>query len=161
MAAFYKYQSDFRYNRSTDLFIISQWKNLEMFWQQSVYWRNSDWPAKSIWYDKPQNLLDKLLRIGFSKNAISWYESYLAERHFTLEVANRVSKFANISCGIPQGSVLGPLLFFMYANDMSQAVKFDLYLYANDSCLLFQQKNVTEMQKQSTQKTSAISVIGL
>ena len=132
-----------------------------MFWQQSVYWRNSDWPAKSIWYDKPQNLLDKLLPIGFSKNTISWYESYLAERHFALEVANRVSKFANISCGIPQGSVLGPLLFFMYGNDMSQAVKCDLYLYANDLCLLFQQKNVTEMQKQSTQKTSAISVIGL
>ena len=38
-------------------------------------------------------LLDKLLPIGFSNNTISWYESYLAERHFTAEVANRVSKF--------------------------------------------------------------------
>ena len=48
-------------------------------------------------------LLYKLLPIGFSKNTISWYESYLVERHFTLEVANRFSKFANISCGVPQG----------------------------------------------------------
>ena len=44
-------------------------------------------------------LPDKLLPTGFSKNMISWYESYLAERHFTVEVANRVSKFTNISCG--------------------------------------------------------------
>ena len=37
-------------------------------------------------------LLDKLLPIGFSKNTISWSESYLAEHHFTVEVANRVSQ---------------------------------------------------------------------
>ena len=58
-------------------------------------------------------LLDKLLPIGFSKNTISLYESYLIERHFTVEAANRVSKFANISCGVPQGSILGPLLIMI------------------------------------------------
>ena len=71
-------------------------------------------------------LLDKLLAISFSKNTISWYESYLAERHFTIEVANRISKFANISCSVPQGSISGPLLFLIYVNDMSQAVECDL-----------------------------------
>ena len=87
-------------------------------------------------------LFDKLLPIGFSKNLISWYESYLAERHFTVEVANRVSKFSKISCGVPQG----------YVNDMSQAVECDLYLYADDSCLLFQHKNVTEIKKTVNQR---------
>ena len=59
---------------------------------------------------KHKILLDKL-PIGFSKNMTSWYESYLAERHFTVEAANQVSKFANIKCGVLQGSILGPLLF--------------------------------------------------
>ena len=95
-------------------------------------------------------LLDKLLPIGFSKNTINWYESYLAERHFTVEVANQVSKFSKISCGVPQGSILGPLLFLIYVNDISEAVECDLYLHANDSCLLFQNKNVTEIKKQLT-----------
>ena len=92
-------------------------------------------------------LLNKLLAISFSKNTIGWYESYLAERHFTVEVANRVSKFENISCGVPEGSVLGPLLFLIYVNDMSQAVECDLHLYVDDSCLLFQHQSVTEIKK--------------
>ena len=95
-------------------------------------------------------LLDKLLPIGFSKITISWYELYLAEHQLTVEVVNRVPKFANISCGVLQGSVLGPLLFLIYVNDMSQAVECDLYLYADDSCLLFQNKNVIEIKKQLT-----------
>ena len=65
-------------------------------------------------------LLDKVLTIGFSKNTISWYEFYLVERHFTVEIRNWVSKFAITSCGVPQGSVLAPLLFLIYDNDMSQ-----------------------------------------
>ena len=56
-------------------------------------------------------LIDKLLPVGFSKNTTSWYESYLAERHFAVEVANRISKFTNIECGALQGSILGRLLF--------------------------------------------------
>ena len=105
-------------------------------------------------------LLDKLFPICFSKNTISWYESYLAERHFTVKVANRVSKFSKISCGVPQGSILGPLLFLIYVNDMSQAVECDLYLYADDSSLLFQHKNVTEIKKTVNQRLQQY-VIGL
>ena len=101
-------------------------------------------------------LLDKLLPIGFSKNTISWYESYLAERHFTVEIASRVSKLANISCGVPQSSILGPLLCLIYVNDMSQAVECNLHLYADDSCLLFLHKNVNEIKKQLTKDFSNI-----
>ena len=67
-------------------------------------------------------LLDKHPPIGFSNNTISWYGSYLEERHFIVEVTNWVSKFANISCGGPQGSMLGPVLFLLYIKDMSQTV---------------------------------------
>ena len=101
-------------------------------------------------------LLYKLLPISFSKNTISWYESYLAERHFTVEVANRVLKFSKNSCGVPQGSILGPLLLLIYVNDMSEAVECDLYLYADDSCLLFQDKNVNKIKKQLTKDLNNI-----
>ena len=73
--------------------------------------------------------LVKLLPTCFSKNAFSWCcKSYLVERHFSVEVTNRVLKFANISFCVLEGSMLGPLLFLIYFNDMSQAVGRDLYL---------------------------------
>ena len=68
-------------------------------------------------------LLDKLLPTGFSNNTISWYELYLPEHHFTVKVANQVSKFASISSSFLQGSILGPLLLLIYVNGMSQAVE--------------------------------------
>ena len=58
-----------------------------------------------------------------------------------------------------KGSILGPLLFLIYVNDMGQAVECNLYLYADDSCLLFQRKNVFKIKNLT--KDLAISVIGL
>ena len=49
--------------------------------------------------------------------------------HFTVEVANWVSKYTNISCGIPLGSIWGPLLVLIYVGDISQAVESNLNLY--------------------------------
>ena len=93
-------------------FYHSSMTNFERFWQWNVYWHDSDWPAKAFDTINHKILLNKLLPIGFSKNSISWYESYLAECHFTVEIADQVSKFSNISCGVSQGSILGPLLLW-------------------------------------------------
>ena len=49
---------------------------------------------------------------------------------------------------MPQGSILGPLLFLIYVNDMPMAVKCDLFLYADDTCLVFQSQNVKDIERQ-------------
>ena len=89
---FYKYQSGFRNNHSTDLFPSFFNDKILKGFDSKVY-------TGMILIDLQKTfdtinhkiLLYKPLPIGFSKNTISWYESYLAERHFTVEVANRVS----------------------------------------------------------------------
>ena len=48
---------------------------------------------------------------------------------------------------MPQGSTLGPLLFLLYVNDMKQAVDCDLFHYADDSCLVYQHKDVKERER--------------
>ena len=103
-------------------------------------------------------LLKKLSAIGFSNHTIGWFKSYLSNRLFRVNLENCYSDPSNITCGVPQGSILGPLLFLIYVNDMPQAVKSNLFLYADDSCLVFQGKDVIEIEKQLKTKILQTSV---
>ena len=93
-------------------------------------------------------LLKKLSIIGFSDHTVKWFQSHISNRKFTVNLENSFSEVSNISCGVMQGSILGPLLFLIYVNDMPMAVKCDLFLYADDTCLVFQSKNVKDIEKQ-------------
>ena len=93
-------------------------------------------------------LLQKLYVIGFSKHSANWFRSYLTNRTFLVNLGNVFSQPACVSSGVPQGSILGPLLFLIYINDMSQAVKCNLFLYADDTCLVCQHKDINEIEKQ-------------
>ena len=93
-------------------------------------------------------LLKKLSAIGFSNHTIGWFKSYLSNQLFRVNLGNCYLDPSNITCGVPQGSILGHLLFLIYVNDMPQTVKSNLFLYADDSCLIFQGKDVIEIEKQ-------------
>ena len=60
--------------------------------------------------------------MGFSNDVTKWFECYLFKRMFSVNVGNSFSDKALINCGVPQGSILGSLLFLLYVNDMVQAV---------------------------------------
>ena len=84
--------------------------------------------------------------MGFSEECITWFQSYLSEQIFFISIENQLSDYGRISCGIPQGSILGSLLFLIYVNDMPQAVNSYLFLYVDDSCFMFQPKDVEEVE---------------
>ena len=69
-------------------------------------------------------------------------------RSFLVNLGSKFSQPGSASCDVPQGSISGPPLFLIYVNDMSQAVKCHLFLYADDSCLVCQHKDVNEIGKQ-------------
>ena len=65
-----------------------------------------------------------------------WFNSYLRKRTMSVRLANNVSTMQNVDYGVPQGSVLGPILFGMYVNDLSDHVNCFLVQYADDTQLL-------------------------
>ena len=93
-------------------------------------------------------LLQKLYAIGFSKYLVNWFQSYIINWTFLLNLGNVSSQPACVSSSVLQGSILGPLFFLIYINDMSQAVKCNLFLYADDTYLVCQQKDINETEKQ-------------
>ncbi len=65
----------------------------------------------------------------------------LARPEWLVEIDGTKSEFLNVTCGVPQGSILGPLLFLCYVNDMSISVNCKLLLYADDSALMVSGKD--------------------
>ena len=79
-------------------------------------------------------LLEKLGSMGVK--SVDWFRSYLTGRRQCVLVDGLVSDFLDIKCGVPQGSILGPILFLCYVNDMASSVGCHLSLYADDSTLV-------------------------
>ncbi len=79
-------------------------------------------------------LLEKLKYYGIDGIALKLMESYMTNRIHQLEIDGVKSDLLNLSTGVPQGSILGPLLFIIYINDIANASKlFDFIIYADDT----------------------------
>ena len=93
-------------------------------------------------------LLQKLEHYGIRDNALQWFKSYLNERSQYVTVNGHASEMLPITCGVPQGSVLGPLLFCIYVNDVPNASKLlRFYLFADDTSIYFDSDNLSTLQK--------------
>ena len=92
-------------------------------------------------------LLKNMSTNRFSDLSINWFKSYLSSRSFRVNIKDNYSCIAKINCGVPQRFILEPLLFLLYLNDVKQAVNFDLFLHADDSCLVYQHNDVKEIER--------------
>ena len=88
-------------------------------------------------FDLHRNLLHKLTKYGISGEALGWFRSYLSGRSQQVEIKGMLSDSMQISAEVPQGSMLGPLLFLIFINDLPLSlVNCSPFLFADDSSLL-------------------------
>ena len=91
-------------------------------------------------------LLMKLEATGLDADGLRWFQSYLSGRTQLVGIHGTCSSFANVTCGVPQGSILGHLLFLIYVNDMAGAINENILLYADDTGILVSDKHVNAIE---------------
>ena len=93
-------------------------------------------------------LLSKLEHYGIRGPILDWFESYLSNRQQFVFCNGIQSSTRTITCGVPQGSVLGPLLFLIYINDLPNiSDKLQFYLFADDTNIYYEDKDLKKLEK--------------
>ena len=95
------------------------------------------------------HLLQKLTNIGIGKTAVEWTKSYLSNRTQRTKFSTVTSEVANVTSGVPKWSILGPILFIIFTNDLITAFKNQTHVvsYADDTQLLEVGKTPEEVKK--------------
>ena len=96
-------------------------------------------------------LVAKLHHYGIRRIANDLFASYLANRQQYRIINNYFSNLERVNIEVPQGSVLGPFLFSTYVNDLCFLFNSAPQLYADDTAILLQHKNIIDLEKKTTQ----------
>merc|ERR1711972_469630 len=93
-------------------------------------------------------LLLKMQKLGLENTALKWIKSYLSDRKQITQFKNFTATTEKIKSGVPQGSILGPLLFLCYVNDLPNVFKnkCQMLSYADDTQLLVTAKTKNELK---------------
>jgi len=92
-------------------------------------------------------LISKLENMGIRGVAKCWFESYLSNRKQFMSIQNAKSTTQVINCGVPQGSILGPILFLLYVNDIEHATTLPVLSFADDTSVTYSSNNLNLMYK--------------
>ena len=93
------------------------------------------------------NLLTKLSSYGIDGKELTWFEDYLFNRSAQVSYNDVLSEAQQLKSGVPQGSILGPLLFVLFFNDITDVIETNIVKYADDTVIYWADKDVTNLSK--------------
>jgi hypothetical protein len=142
-------QSGFRPRHSTQTSLIRLVNQLQMNTDRgetsSAMFVDTSKAFDSVSHER---LLLKLKLLGVEGTELSWFESYLTGRLQTVRVGTTTSPFLQLKSGVPQGSILGPLLFLVYINDLPSAIGSAMVnLYADDTVVYGSDSGCANLQQ--------------
>ena len=147
---FYKYQYGFRQNKNTGIAIAELCNELNINIDKGLVNVGVFLDFRKA-FDTVDHklLLEKLSIAGIRGIANKWFQSYLSESKQYVQLGDEVSPQRIITRGVPQGSILGPLLFLIYINDINKAVLHgSLRLFADDANIFYKGGDSNILQQQ-------------
>ncbi len=103
-------------------------------------------------------LLEKLRAISFTSSVLDWFCSYLSNRTQVTMINNSISDPEPVTVGVPQGSILGPLLFLIYINDLPECLtQCKSILHADDTLLYYSADSISELQSKLNSDLQSLS----
>ena len=120
------------------------------FFEEITKWVDEGSPVDVIYLDfqkafdkvPHQRLILKLKSHGMGNSIINWIEQWLTDRRQRVVVDGEVSSWKSVLSGVPQGSVLGPILFLVYINDLEEGVIGKILKFADDTKLFTKTKEI-------------------
>ena len=105
-----------------------------------------------------KELISKLERFGFVDNSIAWFTNYLSNRSQVVSLGSNLSVPIPVENGVPQGSILGPVLFTLYINDLPSCINFsNVIMYADDTVIFFSSAQLMEVELKLNMELTSLS----
>ena len=143
----FKYQSGFRPGHSTTFQLIDIFHHICQSFDEKQYscmvFCDISKAFDKVWH---RGLLFKLRQNGIKGNLLAWISNYLSSRKQSVQINSATSSLISVNAGVPQGSVLGPLLFLVYVNDIGENLLSLVRLFADDSSLFFSGTNLRDIE---------------
>ena len=142
---------------NSDFVVFTQLKRLSVFVEKVKSYLDKSSYVAAVFVDFKRafdtvnhlKLLSRLLTFNFSNQTVKWIQSYLSDRKQCVQIKNSRSPYLHYTQGVPQGSILGPLLFSLYVNNLPNVCKnVDMIMYADDTVIFTQAKSAGDAAHQ-------------